>query len=581
MDESYLKEQLEKLQLSASSVWEQKDKVRRDIYRTLATAYMNWREASQMPDWLEKQYANAGITTRVKRNNEVNFRPYIRLIFGFITPTQYEKNKINDYDLVMVQLDRQFNENPNAYQSNAILKLASYIAQCNGVSGIKADNAGEVQPDANDEVSDKEEKRLAKKKQSDDELASRSIDVLANSTHSGIGTADVHQHVRTDENNLVVLMGRREASGSITVLGTTNNAEAIRVAAIHTAQRNLTLIPYNIRLLAEVISTQMYPRIGKPKGKDAQRAWYKRILLDKTGVKLSNVHKLKRSDVDLTNDETTNPRFLMLRKVWEDVLFSSLRSQRSVVTLCKPRIFIGDKHRNIYLKTNERYAIETYIENGEIELMSAHPASSLKRVHDEKYIYMMTIENKFNNSKKNLHFYEHGRERDNPQLKSQTEFHFFAFKPKWKCAVDVGWLDNLRADWLDNWFVTLGRDKQLKRENNATFQLQICKTAIRFTYNMDDTGIAPTHNADVDVEFLDKAKEHKITARSKDLAPVLFNIAELPIDGTINVSGDDDAIVFEFTTDVGDYQIAVPTFDEKLAKSRVQRGLFYPTRAAE
>jgi hypothetical protein len=227
------------------------------------------------------------------------------------------------------------------------------------------------------------------------------------------------------------------------------------------------------------------------------------------------------------------------------------------------------------MKTNERGFIEDYIERQEIELLDTSPKASLQRIDDQKYIHKFTVSNKYTKHKKDFHFYERGRTADNAALKQQTEFHFFEFMPLWQFDVSVEWFESLRADWLDEWFTTLGRNTQLKRINNSVFNLSITQKAIRIAFNMDETGIAPSYNKSGNIKFNNEQKEASVVVRSKELAPILYNIADLAIEGSISISGNDDAIVFEFNTSVGEYKIAVPTYDKKLANSKVQRGSFY------
>ena len=49
---------------------------------------------------------------------------------------------------------------------------------------------------------------------------------------------------------------------------------------------------------------------------------------------------------------------------------------------------------------------------------------------------------------------------------------------------------------------------------------------------------------------------------SKDLAPVLFNLADAPVSGAVTMAGNDHALLFTYETSVGQFEIAVPTSDE-------------------
>ena len=50
---------------------------------------------------------------------------------------------------------------------------------------------------------------------------------------------------------------------------------------------------------------------------------------------------------------------------------------------------------------------------------------------------------------------------------------------------------------------------------------------------------------------------------SKDLAPILFNLADAHTDSTVTMAGNAHVIVFRYATTVGKFEIAVPTLDTK------------------
>lgn len=569
MDENELRKRIDDLKINAAADLELHDKSRRTTYKTLATAYMRWRDAIKEENWLENEYKRCGIKFRKvdNPNNNINFRPYIRLIYDFINPSPYQQKLTTEYHIVLNAIDREFLENINQYQTNTEGKLAVFLEQKGGVNGIINEFRGIDDSNDAEFEEDKDTKSLLKKKLNDDELAQRSIGILANTSTKGIATTKPLHHVRADDNSLVVMIGRREKNGSVTILGATNEKQAIDVAAIHTTKRNMSLVPYNLRLIAEVIQTQLFPRVGIPKTEEQYRIWYNRIFLDKTGMLYNVVANKKLEDVDKDNNNLSNPRSLLIRGDKKDVLFSALRSKRSVVTICKPKTFIGDSDKRIYLKTEQRGTIEDYISDNEVELFDTSPQNSLTKIDNQKYIYKMTVKNKVIKKQRDFHFYDYYRSEINSKMKQQTNFDFDAYYSDWSASVDVAWFEELRAVWLDEWFTKLGRNTQIKRENNFHFDLSVSSKKIKFTYNIDKTGIAPFQSMNASIKLNNNAKEYNVKFRSKDLAPVLYNIADLEIIGKVMVSGNNDALVFEFKTDVGVYKIAVPTIISKTQRS--------------
>ena len=574
MNDIEVRAKVDDLRLIAAADFNLHMKSVRTTRQTLARVYLDWRELIKEPELLEAEYKRCGIKTRVRNTNEVNFRAFIKLAYDFINPTKYQNNIIGEYNIVLNEIDKEYNDNPDVYKTNAIGKICSFIEQKGGVSGIIKENYG-INTDSDLEYNDEEnDTSLKKKKIKDDELARRSIDILANSQSDGIGKTKPRYHVRADENNLVVMIGRREKNGTITLLGSTNEKEAIETAAIHSTKRNISLVPYTLRLLTEVIHTQMFPRIGMPETPAQRKAWRLRIYYDKTGMKYSQIARKKKGEYNEKTDNMLNPRSLQLRGATKDVLYSPLRDKRGVVTNCIPKIFIGEENKRLYLKTEQRHKFEDYIADSEVELFNVIPQKNLQVVQNEKHDYKITLKSRVLQYQRDFHFYEYGRSADKARMKQQTDFDFNVFAADWCAVVDLIWFEELRAHWLDEWFTKLGKNTQIKRENNYTFELEIKQKEITFVYNMDQSGIAPFHNQCATIKRFNKLNEYRYTYRSKDLAPIFYNIADIAVNGKIQISGNNDAIVFEYTTDIGSYKIAVPTYIKKKTNVKIGRSGF-------
>ena len=70
-------------------------------------------------------------------------------------------------------------------------------------------------------------------------------------------------------------------------------------------------------------------------------------------------------------------------------------------------------------------------------------------------------------------------------------------------------------------------------------------------------------------------KSLSLSLRSKDIAPILYNLADTAVTGSIAISGNEQAVLIEFGTDMGRYQIAIPTAIEyKRKKADKSQSLF-------
>jgi hypothetical protein len=566
MSAKSLQKQLDELRLQALESKRLNDSTRQHLYKTIASAYVAWRDFSKDETFLEKQYKKAGITYRNTNSNTPLFRPFIRLIFDIPSGTPYYNNKVGHWSSVLNRLHEEYEHTKEMYQHNAVNKLAAFIDREGGITNIVANDT--EREDINDaaKIGPAQQKKIAADKEKNDALATFAKTLLTGDEIKPFGKADAKQTLRTDENELVVLIGKRNKDGSVALLGHTNSADVINAAAPQCVQRNFSLIPPALRQLSEVIFTQMYPYGSKPTSKGALKAWRERVYYDQTGVTVGAAKNAKGGKED--KEKMTNPRRVLIRGALGDILFSSMRSPRSTVTWCKPELMLGSKRMDIYLKTNERNIIEDLLGPKHIELVSATPKSSLQKVDDDKHVYEMRIENPYiNEPSKLLHFYQQGRSKDNPKVMSQTDFRFKEFKALLRFTVDLDWLEQLRANFLDEWFSRLGKNTQLKRENNFFFEITFTKDAMRIKFNIDNTKIAPKEAPKIKATFASpQTKSVLFRVRSKDISPVFYNLADMPIHGKVDIAVGEDAMVIAFKTDMGDFKIAVPRFYVKKEK---------------
>ena len=91
--------------------------------------------------------------------------------------------------------------------------------------------------------------------------------------------------------------------------------------------------------------------------------------------------------------------------------------------------------------------------------------------------------------------------------------------------------------------------------------MQVFVTANRLTvqFNINKDGQIPNRKIDIKAKIVGDGKTFKMLHLSKDLAPVLYNLADANMNGSISVMGNSDAIVFSYANDIGEFQIAVPT----------------------
>ena len=564
MGNTQLQTKLDDLILLASETVRINESSRQNLYKTLAQTYVTWKELQQDQLWLESQYRKADISFR-STGNEINFRPFIRLVFGVSEIDSYYRHKIFHWQAVLRKLDEFYTNDQRRFKTNTVNRLAGLIDELGGITTIV--NDGKQITDENNEKSDDRNSQIKKKKTLEitkAELSKRSVSDFANSEAS-IGALKLKGAIRSDENNLVALIARREENGTLTVLGSTNNSEAINEVAIGARAQSFTESAQSLVQLAECISTQMFPHGSMPSSKAAQKVWKQRIYYDRSDFKADFRDKKTGEEI---KSKIPNPRRLLLRGKTGDILFSSKHSDVGVVTKCTPHNFLIPKTTNVYLKTEERSRIEEWLCDNTIWLMNAQPENKLNKATNQKYIYSLKIVNSATGKDSNLHFYEQGRAQDIEALSTQTDFDYKSYEPIWITELDAQWFVNLRANFLDDWFRKLGKNTQLNRENNFKFIFEIKSKGLSIRYDIDATGDAPVRHFQI-FSDLPARNTFGFEVRAKDMAPVLYNLANIGVLGKIYLSGNENAVVIEFDTNVGHYTIAIPTLAErKLAQGK-------------
>ena len=566
-----LKTKLDDLQLRATESSRLTNIGRQHLYRTFAKAYFYWRECQTQPEFLEKQYQRAQIESRDRKDNKINFRPFVKLVFNISGTTATDNNRASHWGKVLRKLDELYTQSPKKYEVNGEGIMALDIHNLGGITNIVIEDNNEADPADTPSISAKDTRELARKKLSENELAQRGRLLLTTKGVKGIGTATTRSNVRTDGDNLVAMIGRRESDGSITLLGTTNQAEAVDALAIHATKRNYHLVPESLRQIGEVLSIPLFPYGAKPKSKAAASAWEKRILYDQIGTVVVKAKKAGDKDAKVP---IATPRRLLIRGTKGDIIYSNMRLDCCVVTRCTPTLSLAPKTKNIYLKTEERKHIDSAIDNGDFELMTTTTKSSLASVKDELHEYVLKVSNPYNSFSRTLHFYLQGRQQDGIH-NWQGDFNFGGYKANWKAKIGANWLMKFRAEFLDEWFSTLGRNTQIKRENNFTFDVRLTENEMTIRFNIGELGPSPFRNFPLETTLPRDVKFVEFSLRSKDCGPILFNLADTAVNGAIAISGNEQALLIGFKTDMGSYQIAIPTeIEYKRPKTEKEKSLF-------
>jgi hypothetical protein len=104
------------------------------------------------------------------------------------------------------------------------------------------------------------------------------------SSPNGIGAAKLRAPVRVGSEGLTVLLGRRETCGDVTILGSSNDPGHIEAVAASVASRNLSNVPSDLRTLAEIIRTQLFPPLALPASRAERAKWLRTHYFEESDI---------------------------------------------------------------------------------------------------------------------------------------------------------------------------------------------------------------------------------------------------------------------------------------------------------
>lgn len=529
------------------------------IYEVLVSAYLFHRKVRSDPSFLQKKYAAEKIVGHKKAENAINFGPFLRVMFRYDLPNMgqaekdkqrltpgSQKNRVAAYKVVLDAFEEEWSNNADEYAANPTPKLLNFINE-NSMKGLVDKRKEKNKADKTAPPNEQDVDIAATKKA----LAEAALtEIKDNPVVLGSAAVTKPEQFNFNGERLTACICRiNENTGEFEIIATSSSDEAIRLIAQGDKARLDQVISPALRILAEVVATQSFPSKHIPGGNRAQltgalKSWYKSVYLESASKK-----------------DLQTQRRLVLRG--RDIILSPQRTDSGVVTrLTKPKYKLVPKVTDeYYLKTEYLRTLEQWIEDKTIAARKSIPPSALAPSSGKvKYDATLTVANRMTDAKeKLLHFYNVHRTGDNRNSLGQAEFDASGFKPMWQFTAKRDWLMLLRSECLDGWFKLAASGKKLKREENSLFEIAIKPNEFAIGYELDATGENPVDVIELrSPATIKKGKSFSFSVSSKDLAPVLYNIADLAIIGDIRFAGDAAAMTMQFETELGAYTIAVP-----------------------
>ena len=546
------------------------EKSRMLAWRATARAYLWWREANQQPAYLEKLYADNNIANNKPSDNRINFNPLVRLIWEI---PKIRAAYVSSLAQSISALDEEFTDNPDLYKNEAQDNLVSFILDNGGLAGIRAKSS--LKFDAEDVVipeppkNKKAEKPLGPSPQVQKELLKRQKSNIA--TMPTIGTINVGE-VAVDTNNstgnnLIAILARREAAGTLTAIGTTNDTaliEQIALACIQIDQSRLTPI---LRLIVECLRPHVLPRV-----------LHKRRLRDK----FFTTHKVKIGDDKKKVDMHESVRFVLLRD--GRVLISKRGSRASLITISEPKEVKLAFSTAIIMRGADRFWMETdLINEGMIALYTSVPVDALNKATKSKMASNeLTLENDFKIGKRVIYFYDFAVLTEDFQ-RQPTISDPDKIKYDWEIETSKTFIDRIAAKHFDEWLVHV-RD-YIHLAHTKSFQLVFADKhlEVRSDWKPEQTKgyarlgprFSSSYGNDATIKRNVKAN-CEITVSPLDIIELFATLRSLKLNGKVMIKGNSSVMRVSYETDTADHVAYIPACDVRGHRDATHFKTFVP-----
>lgn len=510
---------------------------RDQLHQAIVDAYLWWREAEQQTGYLDSAYKAASIKTR-KRGNRPNFYPLVRLIWNIDISKQ--AGTVSNWARSMLALHEEFTNKPQLYAKNARADLVNYIKDEGGLGGVRGEKLM-----TEDELEAEERDGLPKEtrgrpKQTAPAPASVTTNKLNTAKAvSAKATIPSFPTAVTNSDDLVVMLGRRNAAGEIEVVGSDYSDELVKTALFACTALDRSTVTPSLRLIAEALEPHALP---------AKLEKYRKKFFDDSEIERSGPVK-----------QATRLRY---RPSSKDFLLSKAAAPASLVTYVRPHKPFGCEDE-VILRGEDRSWIERELLNRQkLTLYSAQPEHGLEPTKGNvKASHMLSLEDAEAAHKRRLYFYEKS------SVPVETNSHPCVAEPgalswDWELEATVQWLAEFDARCATPYINKIRGF--FNKSHLASLQLQIGKNDLQLSYWFDDKTKAYAETYALPYNTNAKRKGRKkgtelFTANAKDLALLFAVLPTLPITSQhVQLAGNGNVMRIAYSTELAAYETYIP-----------------------
>jgi hypothetical protein len=522
-------------------------------WQSVARAYVWWRNADQQQGYLDALYAAKGIANN-NLSNRINFNPLVRLIWD-IHGERWAH--VSSLAKTIAALHEEFVENPHLYKRNAEDELVAYIEDNGGLKGVKL--KGSLQFDDDDGVIDEPKKKTKSsvkniEKAVQKELLKRQTDHIA--AAKGVAKIDVGDVAVNTENrtgsDLLVLLAKRDDSGKLVVLGTSNDTDLVERAVLECVEFDQSKLTPMLRLLVECLRPHIVPK-----------ALHKRGVRDK----FFTTHKVSIKEGAKKQDVAESVRLVLTKD--GRVLVSKRISKASLLTISQPKEMTISLDSTMFLRGADRYWLETdLINNGLIALYTSEPTDALSDVTKPLLASKrLTLKNDFTNASRDAYFYDYDNLDEaiqrQPTIKNLDEISF-----DWELSANKTFIDHLCAKHFDAWIEGVGTRISLSHNKALQFAVADDHLEVRSYYQPIEgftrfgDNAASSYGKDAKLTRLNNLS-NEITVSPLDVIELFATLRTLTLLGNVQIKGNSTLMSISYETATAKHTAFVPSCDVK------------------
>lgn len=530
---------------------------RDQLHQAIVDAYLWWREADAQKGYLEDTYKAAGIATRKRSSNSPNFYPLVRLVWGIDIKKQ--AGTVSNWARSMLALHEEFRDNPQLYSNNPRSDLINFIKDEGGLGGVRGEK-GITEA----ELAEEEHNSLAKGSQDEKKDATAAPAAVRNSKLKSAQTTAAKAVISsfptavTNTDNLLVMVGRRNAAGKIEIIGSDYSDELVRTALYATTSLDRSSVTPSLRLIAEALEPHALP---------AKLEKYRKKFFDDSEVERTVTLKEldENGEAKTRTTSVKQATRLRYRPAANDFLISKAIASASLVTLVRPHNQF-ECEDEVILNGSDRSWVERELLNQQkLTLYSAEPNFGLQQSKKEKKAeYVLQLQSNDNQHERELNFDKAER------LKAETNTHPCVINPKaiawdWQLDASTQWLAEFDAQCATPYINKIRGS--FNKAHLASLQLQIGKNALELRYWFDEETKAYADS--YTLPYNNNAKRtgqntgtELFTASAKDLALVFAVLPTLPITSpNVLLAGNSTVMRLKYSTELADYETYIPAAD--------------------